>query len=131
MTPKHQRLNFRFTIFSGAINTADVIFFLTEIHRYYGGKVMIIMDRLPAHLSAVNFFEREHPDWFIFEYLPSYSPELNPVEQCWNQMKNVLLANYIPCCMEDIVKKSLEAAQVIDNDPMLLPAFCHHAKLAL
>jgi len=39
------------------------------------------MDRLPAHLSAVNFFEREHPDWFIFEYLPSYTPEWNPVEQ--------------------------------------------------
>ena len=37
MTPNRQRLQFRFTIFSGAVNTEDMIFFLTEIHRYYGG----------------------------------------------------------------------------------------------
>jgi len=52
------------------------------------GKAMIILDRLTSHVSARNFFECVHPDWFLFaaEYrsneLPSYSPELNPVEQC-------------------------------------------------
>ena len=131
MTPRLQRLNFRFTIFSGAINTEDVIFYLTQIHLHYGTKVMIIWDRLSAHLSAQTFFEQKHPDWFLFEYLPSYSPEVNPVEQCWNQMKNVILANFVPFCMEDLVEKTLEAAQVINNDPKLLAAFFHHAKLAL
>jgi transposase len=131
MTPGQQRLNFRFTIFDGAINTEDVIFFLTEIHRYYGGQVMIIWDRLSSHLSAQKYFERVSPGWFLFEYLPSYSPELNPVEQCWNQMKNVLMANFVPFCIGDLVEKTLEAAQVINNDPKLLAAFFHHAKLAL
>ena len=28
-----------------------------------------------------------------FEYLPAYSPELNPVEQCWQWIKKVKLAN--------------------------------------
>jgi len=124
-------LNFRFTIFEGAITTADMIFFLSEIHHHYGKKVMMILDRLPAHVSAVSFFEREHPDWFLFEYLPSYSPELNPVEQCWNQMKNVMMVNFVPFCIADLVKKTLEVAQVIDNDPKLLAAFFHHAKLVL
>jgi len=32
----------------------------------------------------------------VFEYLPSYSPELNPVEQCWQMMKNVFMANFVP-----------------------------------
>lgn len=131
MTPKQQRLNFRFTIFSGAINTKDVIFYLTEIHRYYGKKVMIIFDRLPAHLAAQNFFEREHPDWFIFEYFPSYSPELNPVEQCWQHMKNVQMANFVPLSREHLMEKTLEAAQVINNDPKMIANFFHHAKLKL
>ena len=72
-----------------------------------------------------------NPNWFIFEYLPSYSPELNPVEQCWNQMKNVIMVNFVPLCMEDLVAKTLEAAQIINNDPKLLATFFHHAKLAL
>ena len=131
MTPIRQRLNFRFTIFSGAINAKDVISFLTEIHRHYGTKVMIILDRLPAHVAAQTFFECAHPDWFEFEYLPSYSPELNPVEQCWQMMKNVLMTNFVPMSIEQLDAKALEAAQVINNDPMLLASFFHHAKLAL
>jgi hypothetical protein len=91
MTPKQRRLNFRFTIFDGAINTEDVKMFLRQIHYYYGTSVMILLDRLPSHLSARSYFERECPDWFLFEHFRSYSPELNPVEQCWQMMKNVLM----------------------------------------
>ena len=131
MTSKQRRLHFRFTIFSGAINTEDMIFFLSMVHAYYGKKVMIIFDRLPAHRAAQNYFEYHRPDWFVFEYLPSYSPELNPVELCRQQMKNVLMANFVPKSIEDIVAKALEAAQEINNDTKLLPAFFHHAKLAL
>jgi transposase len=131
MSPGLRRLMFRFTIFPGAINTEDVKMFLRLIHDHYNCKVIIILDRLSSHISAQKFFEREHPNWFFFEYLPSYSPELNPVEQCWNQMKNVIMANFVPFCVEDLVAKTLEAAQEINDDPKLLPAFFHHAKLAL
>ena len=131
MTPKQQRLNFRFTIFSGAINTEGVIFFLTMIHHHYGGKVMFIFDHLSSHIAARKFFERKHPKWFMFEYLPAYSPELNPVEQCWQMMKNVYMANFVPMSIEHLEQKTLESAQVINNDPKLLAAFFHHAKLKL
>jgi hypothetical protein len=131
MTPKQQRLNFRFTIFDGAMTLLDLQMFLTQIHRYYGKQVIILWDRLPLHIAAQNHFEREHPDWFLFEYFPSYSPELNPVEQCWNQMKNVLMSNFVPKNVEELVQMTLEAAQIINNNPMLLASFFHHAKLAL
>ena len=137
MTPIQRRLNFRFTIFSGAINTEDVICLLTTIHRHYGGKVMMIFDRLTSHISARNYFERVHPDWFVFaaEYrsneLPSYSPELNSVEQCWQMMKNVFMENFVPLSVEHLEKKAFEAASILNNAPMLLASFFHHAKLAL
>ena len=131
MTPVRQQLNFRFTLFDGAINTLDVMLILRMIHAYYGKQVMIIWDRLSAHLSAQKYFEREHPDWFLFEYFPSYSPELNPVEQCWNQMKHVLMENYIATSVEQLQEKVWESASIINDDPKLLAEFFHHAKLRL
>jgi hypothetical protein len=132
MTPARQLMKFRFTMFSGSMNTEWMIFFLTMVHYYYGcKKVMIILDSLPAHLSAQKYFERTHPDWFLFEYLPSYSPELNPVEQCWNHMKNVSMANYVPMCREQLETKACEAAQRINDEKKLLTAFFQHAKRSL
>ena len=109
----------------------DLKMFLTQIHRYYGGNVMILWDRLPAHIATQMYFEREHTDWFLFEYFPSYSPELNPVEQCWQMMKNVSMANFVPVSIEHLVTKTLEAAKRLDNDQKLLAEFFHHAKLKL
>ena len=132
MTPSQQRLKFRFSMFDGAMNTELMIFFLTMVHRYYDGKqVMIIFDRLSAHIAAQKYFEATHPDWFLFEYLPPYSPELNPVEQCWQYMKNVTMVNYVPMCVEQLEAKAEEAVQEINSDPKLLPSFFQHAKLAL
>jgi len=72
---------------------------------------------------------------FAAEYrsneLPSYSPELNPVEQCWQMMKNVYMANFVPLSVEHLEEKALEVAQFVNNDPMLIASFFHHAKLAL
>jgi transposase len=115
MTPKRQKLNFYFSFFEGAINTLDVIFMLKIIHHHYGKQVMIIWDRLSSHLSARAYFEREHPDWFIFEELPAYSPELNPVEQCWNMMKNVYMANFVPMSIDDLEEKAFEGAEIINS----------------
>ena len=53
------------------------------------------------------------------------------MEQCWQKMKNVLMVNFVPMSIEHLEEKAFEAAQEINNDPKLLPAFVHHAKLAL
>ena len=131
MTPVQQQLNFRFTIFDGAMNTLDVVLILRMIHAYYGKQVMVVWDRLSSHRSAQKYFECVYPDWFVFEYFPSYSPELNPVEQCWQHMKNVQMANVVPWSVEHLTETTSEAAQVINNDPKMIANFFHHAKLKL
>ena len=131
LTPVRRKVNFRFTIFEGAITTLDVIFYLTMVHHYYGKPVIVIEDRLSSHLSAREYFEREHPHGFFFEELPSYLPELNPVEQCWHQMKRVLMENFVPKTVSELVAKTIEQAQFINNDPKLIEAFFKHAKLKL
>jgi len=92
---------------------------------------MIVMDRLPVHIAAAKYFECEHSDWFEIVYLPSYSPELNPVEQSWNHMKHVLMSNFVPLSLSHLESKTLEAAQVINKNPDLIKKFCNHAKLNL
>ena len=55
----------------------------------------------------------------------------HPVEQCWQMMKNVLMVNFVPLSVEHLEEKAFEAASILNNDPMLLASFFHHAKLAL
>ena len=87
---------------------------------------------MPAHVSAQRHFDREHAHWFFFEYLSNCSPELNPVEQCWNVMKNVSMANDVPMCIDDLHAKCYdESAELVNGEPKRLVAFFHHAKLRL
>ena len=58
------------------------------------------------------YFERHHPDWFKFEELPGYAPELNPVEQCWKHTKYDDLPNFVP---DNIDQLYAEATRSLDS----------------
>ncbi len=48
------------------------------------------------------------------EELPSYAPELNPVEQLWNHIKYGVLANFAPQDVghaDEVVREHLAAAR--------------------
>jgi transposase len=81
-----------------------------------------------AHFGTKIF--RVRPDRFVFEPLPTYSPELNLVEPCWQRMKNVHMANFVPLDVERLEAKACEGAELLNNDPKLLASFFHYAKLA-
>jgi transposase len=115
-TPRRHLLKFRFTIFKGAARTEDLIFHLTELHHHYGGqKVLVLWDHLPGHHGAESYFTERHSDWFAFEYFPTHSPELNPVESCWNRMKNEYLSNFVPTSDEELTAAVCAAAMKINE----------------
>jgi hypothetical protein len=130
-TPTGRKMKFHFTIMDGSCVTEDFVFWLIQLHHHFRKKVIVVWDRLSAHIAAQNVLERTHPDWFVFEYFPSYSPELNPVEQCWQWMKNVFLTNYVAKDNPELHAKTMEAANHINSDPNLLTAFFKHSKLRL
>lgn len=115
----------------GAINADDMIFFLTQLHYYYGKRVIVVMDRLPAHRTAANWFNQHHPNWFLIEYLPAYSPELNPVEQCWQWMKNVVLVNRVSANSDELRQNTFDATSCLNTKKPFLRSFFKHAKLRL
>jgi transposase len=93
---------------------------------------MLVWDALPAHKGAERYFRLHHPDWFVFHYFPTYSPELNPVEQCGNEMKNSQLRNFVADNVFVLREAALAAASEINElAKVLLPKFFKHSRLQL
>lgn len=57
--------------------------------------------------------------------LPSYSPELNAMEQVWEWMKNHFLYNQCFCDYKDIVEKASHAWNTISNNHDLIKSIIH------
>lgn len=60
------------------------------------------------------------PDNIVFLFLPPYSPELNPVEQIWQYIKDKFLANRVFESSEDILDACCEAWNSFANNPSLI-----------
>jgi putative transposase len=124
-------VSFYFQLTESNVQTDQIIWFLVQMHRHLRRKVIIVWDNLNPHRSAAAWFGQHRPDWFRFEWLPAYSPELNPVEGCWSHSKYHDLGNY---CANDIdqlyktVRKSLAVKR--DNQP-LINSWFDHAGLTL
>jgi transposase len=131
LAPQQQRLSFYFQFAPESIRTEHVVDFLRQLHRQLRRKIIVVWDRLNAHRSAASWFQTHRPEWFEFEWFPPYSPELNPVEQCWSHTKYHDLANYCPNDLDDLkthVRQSLRRKRT--NCKLLKSSFTH-AGLAL
>jgi len=62
--------------------------FLKSLIRKYG-KILIVVDGAKYHFEKqhVKRFYEEKKDALKVIQLPAYSPELNPIEQCWKKVK--------------------------------------------
>lgn len=131
LTPKQRQLGFAFHALQETVKTHDIIWFLTAMHRHFRHKVILVWDRLNPHRSAAKWFNEKHPDWFQFEWLPPYAPELNPVEQCWAHSKRVDLANYCPHAVDELEATARRALNAKRSNQRLLRSWFAHAKLNL
>lgn len=78
----------RFMTYKGSMNTTLFLTFLNQLLRTVSKKIFLIVDRLDAHDNAdVAAWVEAHKDRIEISYLPTYSPELNPVEYMNNDMK--------------------------------------------
>ncbi|MGH2612771.1 MAG: IS630 family transposase [Rhabdochlamydiaceae bacterium] len=60
-------------------------------------KVFLFVDKGPCHHGKiVDKFLNDHPETFRLEFFPSYSPDLNPQEQCWKPARKKLSNRFLP-----------------------------------
>ena len=96
--PRGKRPGLLLRSIAGTVDAKEVIHFLKDIKRHLRGKkLLLFMDGLPAHRAKiVQKYIRSQRSWLRVVRLPTYAPELNPIEYLWGMMKKTYLANLTP-----------------------------------
>ena len=76
-----------------AQNSLTFYFFLENLFAWLDSnkKYVIVLDNAGFHKTNVikELFEKQK-NWIKVEFIPPYSPELNPIETCWKVTKNAV-----------------------------------------
>jgi len=125
---RYVRLYFRLHSEAG-IRTPALVGFLHQLHRQIRRPFLVLWDRLKTHRSAkaYDFLARRggSPPFF----LPTYAPELNPVEIVWSYLKTNRLANFAPLDFPTLLAATRRHTRSIQHSPLLLRSFVAHSPL--
>ena len=131
ISPVRHRLSLYFQLLPENVETHHMVWLLRQLHHHYRRKVILVWDRWSVHRSAAAYFEEHQPDWFEFEWLPPYAPELNPVEQCWNHTKYADLSNFIPDHLDHLQAAVYQSMWEQRQNQPLLRSFLDYTRLRL
>ncbi len=85
------RGDLKFAAFEGKMTSQRFVEFLKKLRADTGKPIIVIADNAKYHKDGpVKRYLRPTPEGIRVEHLPTYSPELNPDEQVWNQLKGRL-----------------------------------------
>jgi transposase len=117
----------RFMTVKGKLTAETFIDFLERLLKNQDKPVFLIVDGHPVHRSArvKTFVEATEGKLKLF-YLPPYSPELNPDEQVWNQLKNHRIGKMVLKSLDDMTDKVHSAMRSIQRSPALIRSFFRH-----
>lgn len=113
-----------FAVVEGRV-TAEV--FVEYLRRLIHGRrrpVFLIVDGHPTHKSVMvrNFVESVSDRLQLF-FLPPYSPELNPDELVWNDLKNHILGRMVIAGPKQMQKAVLSRLRWMKNQPEHVASF--------
>lgn len=108
----------------------DYAALLDAAHQYLKAPIVLIWDNLNVHVSTTMRKLARSRDWLHVVQLPAYSPELNPTEGVWSNLKrslgNLAVTNVDHLCA--IVRNRLKRIQY---RPDLLTSFLTRTGLTL
>ncbi len=85
------------TVFDGQTFSSFLVR-LEAASRSPGRRVVVITDNAKYHHANLHLsWRRDHAPAFVLDYLPPYSPDLNPIERVWKLTRRLALHNqYFP-----------------------------------
>jgi len=108
------------------MNTDMMNVFLEEMGKEYEGReIIIIMDNASSHKSK----ELRIPENIEIEYIPAYSPELNPVERVFEEMRRYLKNELIES-IERLQERITEIINLLDKEKLKSLCFYSYIKEA-
>ena len=114
-----------------AYNGEGVVGFLEYLCRKYRRKNLIVVwDGATIHRcqQVKDFLARKRGRVHLVA-LPGYSPELNPVELLWSQLKRDL-KNQVFLSLEDLAEVLIEKLEEFRKDTKLIISFFHKGEVA-
>jgi transposase len=116
--------------FDGSIKSEQIIEALQHLQRQVPGKLILIWDRARIHIrKKVRTYLSDHPEIHV-EFLPAYSPELNPEEYCHGNVKQGL-KNARPSSKTEMRSRLNRGFARLRQRPDLLLSFFRAAGLSV
>lgn len=114
-----------------SFTSEDIVWFLNKLcGRYRKRDMLIIWDGAAIHRSeVVKAFLKNRPARIHLERLPAYSPQLNPVELVWSQLKRSL-KNQVFTSLEELTLAVLDQVKCLEKDPKLVRSFFNKKEVA-
>ena len=115
---------------SGSYNYEWLIAFVRDLKKHMRRqKAILIWDGLPAHKSRkMKQYLESQRGWLQVETLPGYSPDLNPVEDLWGNIKGQELANLYVAGLGE-AEQGVSSGMARVRRSALPFSFLHHAGL--
>ena len=93
----------KFMVLDGGFNAGVFIDFIKRLLQGEKKRVILIVDGHPAHKAKkVRDFIKTVQDRFKLFFLPPYSPELNPDELVWNDLKSNVIGRKVANTKEEL-----------------------------
>ncbi len=114
----------------GGMDGSTVIAFLRSLRRHVHAPVLLVWDRLPAHIKrSTQDWIAGQRHWVELEWLPPYAPELNPVESLWAHLDATHLANFAPDDLAELKAQVRRGVRRVRRTDDLAFAFLKHSGL--
>jgi transposase len=131
VSPYRRHLDLYFALQECNFRTPDIETFVAELLDHFPHGIILVLDRWPVHVSAVDQLRRRFPHRLRIEWLPAYAPELNPDEQVWTRTKYMDLANFCPDNLPELARAVQHSLVHTKTHQSLLRSCFAHAKLKL
>lgn len=115
---------FRFMIVKGSVGAKTFIEFLKRLIQGSKKMIFLIVDGHPSHRAIVvrKFLETVKNKMRLF-FLPPYSPELNPDEAVWNDVKNNAVGRKAISSPKDLQDTVTSHLRMIQKSPERVIAY--------
>jgi transposase len=111
-------------IVDGTIKTREFITFLSRLLVGVKRNIFLIVDGHPIHRSKriKEYVASTNGKLGLF-YLPGYSPELNPGEFVWNDLKNQVIGRKFVSTKDDLKSMVLGGMRSVQKNPKKIKSY--------
>lgn len=112
------RGDMRFMVCETGINAKVFIAFLKRLLHDIRAPIFLIVDGHPSHRAKIvkKFVQSTNGKLGLF-YLPGYSPELNPDEFVWNELKSQIVGRQVSFSKAELKSKTIGGLRSIQKRP--------------